>query len=68
MGAAYDRLPWGPAIGCRAYLQEASRWMIQVSPHIGLPAPAEALPPAPLPEGGEPLVAPVAYDIAAGIL
>ena len=35
MGAAQDRLPWGPAIVCREYWKEASRCMIQASLDVG---------------------------------
>ena len=36
MGAAHDRLPWGPAIMWRESLKEASRCMIQVALYIEL--------------------------------
>src|SRR6266705_1467736 len=39
MGAAHDRLPWGPAIVCREYLKEASRCMIQVAGYVSFNGP-----------------------------
>src|SRR5882762_1765582 len=36
MGAAYDRLPWGPTTVCREYLKEASRCTIQEAAYVGL--------------------------------
>src|SRR6516162_8636741 len=39
MGAAHDRLPWGPALMWRESLKEASRCMIQASANVRIEYP-----------------------------
>src|SRR6516164_9769047 len=40
MGAAHDRLPWGPALMWRESLKEASRCMIQASADVRVENPS----------------------------